>query len=78
VGGASAGGNLAAVMCQLGRDESLQPPLTGQYLCVPSLLPGTEIPDKWKSELRSRTESVLDQVLKMGPGGYSPVMDALK
>lgn len=38
VGGASAGGNLAAVVCQLGRDEGLSPPLTGQYLCVPALL----------------------------------------
>ena len=35
VGGASAGGNLAAVVSQLGRDEGLSPPLTGQYLCVP-------------------------------------------
>jgi acetyl esterase/lipase len=34
VGGASAGGNLSAVLCQLGRDERLDPPLTGQYLCV--------------------------------------------
>lgn len=34
VGGASAGGNLSAVLCQMARDEQLQPPLTGQYLCV--------------------------------------------
>lgn len=38
VGGASAGGNLSAVVCQLGRDNGLTPPLTGQYLCVPALL----------------------------------------
>lgn len=66
VGGASAGGNISAVLCQLGRDEALDPPLTGQYLCVPALLwPGDQgVPEQWKAEYRSRNESHSDPVLK--------------
>lgn len=66
VGGASAGGNFAAVMCQIARDEKLEPPLTGQYLCVPALLDTkATIPAEWKGQNRSRTESTLDAVLKL-------------
>lgn len=39
VGGASAGGNVAAAMALLARDERLNPPLTGQFLCVPAVCP---------------------------------------
>lgn len=46
VGGASAGGNFAAVMCQMAKDEGLTPPLTGQYLCVPALLDESAVPEK--------------------------------
>lgn len=35
VGGGSAGGNIAAVLAHVARDEGLSPPLTDQYLCVP-------------------------------------------
>lgn len=77
VGGASAGGNLAAVMCQLGRDEGLDPPLTGQYLCVPALLWSTVVPDKWKGEYRSRYESQSDPVLKISSGS-SATTEVLK
>jgi acetyl esterase/lipase len=45
IGGASAGGNLATILCQLGRDEGLQSPLTSQYLCVPTLLAPEAIPE---------------------------------
>lgn len=67
VGGASAGGNFAAVICQIARDEKLDPPLTGQYLCVPALLNTSDVPEKWRDECRSRTESKLDPVLSMPP-----------
>lgn len=65
VGGSSAGGNFAAVMSQRARDESLNPPLTGQYLSVPALLSRPAIPEKWKDVCRSRAESEFDPVLKM-------------
>ncbi|KAK1053299.1 hypothetical protein LTR74_016288 [Friedmanniomyces endolithicus] len=68
VGGASAGGNLAAVMTQLSRDEGLTPPLTGQYLCVPALLWWDVVPEKWTAEYKSRTGSTFDPVLKLREG----------
>ena len=77
VGGASAGGNLAAVMCQLGRDEGIDPPLTGQYLCVPALLWVGVVPEKWQAEYRSRHERTKDPVLKMADGSSS-LLEALK
>ena len=75
VGGASAGGNFAAVMCQIARDEKLDPPLTGQYLCVPALLSETVVPEKWKRDYRSRHESVDDPVLRMNSGEKQHVDD---
>ncbi|EMC97610.1 hypothetical protein BAUCODRAFT_459685 [Baudoinia panamericana UAMH 10762] len=78
VGGASAGGNLAAVMCQLSRDEGLAPPLTGQYLCVPALLWTGDVPDKWKTEYRSRYDSASDPVLRLRSDGASQLMQDLK
>ncbi|KAK4496565.1 hypothetical protein PRZ48_012545 [Zasmidium cellare] len=60
VGGASAGGNLSAVMCQIGRDEGLNPPLTGQYLCVPSLLWQDVVPEEYKEDYQSRYNSGLN------------------
>jgi len=68
VGGASAGGSLAAAMCQLSRDEGLAPPLTGQFLCVPALLWWDVVPGKWTAEYKSRTESTSDPVLKLREG----------
>ena len=64
VGGSSAGGNLSAVMCQIARDEGLNPPLTGQNLSVPALLSLSVVPEKWKDDYRSRFESQSDPVLK--------------
>lgn len=78
VGGASAGGNLAAVMCQLSRDEGLSPPLTGQYLCVPALLWVDAVPEKWKAEYRSRFNASHDPVLKLMPDGNDRLMDSLR
>jgi acetyl esterase/lipase len=65
VGGASAGGNLAAVLALKARDENLQPPITGQYLCVPGLLPDTNVPEHLKRLYESRTKNVHDPVLKL-------------
>lgn len=67
VGGASAGGNIAAVLALLARDEKLDPPITGQYLCVPALLPENNVPDRFKDEYKSRRESTNDPVLKAMP-----------
>ncbi|KAJ4290279.1 hypothetical protein N0V90_010494 [Kalmusia sp. IMI 367209] len=71
VGGASAGGNLAAVLALLSRDTKLSPPITGQYLCVPALLPDTNVPPQFAHLYRSRFESLSDPVLKGldNPGG---------
>ncbi len=78
VGGSSAGGNISAVVCQLGRDEGLSPPLTGQYLSVPALLWTNVVPDKWKLEYRSRFESTQDPVLKLDPKSGEDLMQTLK
>lgn len=78
VGGASAGGNFAAIMCQVARDRGLEPPLTGQYLCVPSLLSADAVPEKWQAEYLSRKDSVADPVLKIDPSKPSSSRQALK
>jgi acetyl esterase/lipase len=81
VGGASAGGNIAAVLALLSRDENLQPPITGQYLCVPALLPSENVPERFASLYRSREDSVSDPVLgKLSSSGlieiYRPDMQS--
>ncbi|KAF2464334.1 alpha/beta-hydrolase [Lindgomyces ingoldianus] len=63
VGGASAGGNLSAVLALLSRDEKLDPPVTGQYLCVPALLPHDKVPSRFAHVYRSRFDSVDDPIL---------------
>lgn len=79
VGGASAGGNISAVLCQISRDEGLQPPLTGQFLCVPALLSPEAVPEKWKGQYCSRAEADSDPILKLAkPGSTSEMMNALK
>ncbi|KAH7081252.1 Alpha/Beta hydrolase protein [Paraphoma chrysanthemicola] len=85
VGGASAGGNIAAVLALLSRDEKLEPPITGQYLCVPALLPDTNVPSHLARLYESRTKNVDDPVLKglqpgvieeiYGPDTKSPLWD---
>ena len=64
VGGASAGGNIAAVMSLLSRDEALDPPITGQYLCVPALLSEANVPAHLSHLYESRSKNVHDPVLK--------------
>lgn len=85
VGGASAGGNIAAVLALLARDEKLEPPITGQYLCVPALLPDADVPANVAHLYESRTGNGNDPVLKMvdgsmlqaiyGPERHSPLWD---
>ncbi|KAK7715189.1 hypothetical protein SLS64_003887 [Diaporthe eres] len=84
VGGGSAGGNIAAVLAHLARDQKLDPPLTGQYLCVPAitcLMPPEEIPEQYRAEYLSHpsvTPSV-DPVLQpdsRNPRGIVKVVGA--
>ncbi|KAJ7162681.1 Alpha/Beta hydrolase protein [Mycena crocata] len=55
VGGASAGGNLAAAMTHRARDDPFfaQNRITGQVLQIPALVHPSAVPDKYKSELLS-------------------------
>jgi acetyl esterase/lipase len=56
IGGGSAGGNIAAVLAHLARDEGLSPPLTGQYLCVPAITcmaPPESLPAPYRAEYLS-------------------------
>ncbi len=64
VGGSSAGGNIAAVLALLSRDEKLNPPITGQYLSVPALLSPSNVPPHLSHLYESRTKNVQDPVLK--------------
>jgi acetyl esterase/lipase len=49
VSGVSAGGNFAAVMSILARDQRLFPPLTGSYLSIPAIMAPDTVPEKYKS-----------------------------
>ena len=51
-------------MTHLARDENLMPPLTGQYLSVPALLPDDSVPEKYKPEYLSREANTSDPVLR--------------
>ncbi|KAF8575619.1 hypothetical protein K439DRAFT_1398020 [Ramaria rubella] len=58
VGGASAGGNIAAVISLKARDDPfLQGKLTGQILQIPVVCPSDAYPEKWKDELLSMTQN---------------------
>lgn len=77
VGGTSAGGNLTAVLSHLARDEQLSPPLTGQYLSIPALLPAAVVPDKYKefylSYEQNKNAPVLPQAaIDMFERAYKP------
>jgi len=75
MGGASAGSNLSAVLALISRDNELDPPITGQYLCVPALLPDTNVPPEVAHLYESRLKNIYDPVLKGGlePGGVEPI-----
>lgn len=77
IGGGSAGGNITAVLSHLARDEHLYPPLTGQYLCVPALLPSSVVPDEYKPEYLSREHNVIDPVLNMKSEDLSAALQTI-
>ena len=55
VGGISAGGNLSAALSTLSIEEKLNPPLTGQWLCVPAIFnDGSDVPEKYQKYFLSR------------------------
>ncbi len=77
IGGTSAGGNLTAVLAHLARDEGLSPPLTGQYLAIPAVLPDDVVPEKYKefylSYEQNKHAPVLPQAaIDMFMNGYKP------
>ncbi|KAL3418141.1 hypothetical protein PVAG01_09856 [Phlyctema vagabunda] len=66
VGGVSAGANIATAIALSSRDENLSPPLTGQILCVPPLLPKSvyaSLGEKYTSRLLSREQNGNDGFL---------------
>jgi acetyl esterase/lipase len=65
VGGTSAGANISAVLAHVARDENLSPPLTGQYLAVPKVLPFTRVPEKYKEYHLSAEQNKDAPVLPM-------------
>lgn len=59
VGGSSAGGNMAAVISHLARDERLNPAISGLFLLAPLILPTQSkdaLSDKYKDIYISRTQ----------------------
>lgn len=77
VGGTSAGGNLSAVVAHLARDEKLSPPLTGQHLIIPAVLPAAVVPDKYKEYYLSYEQNRFAPILPVAAidmfmGGYKP------
>lgn len=82
VGGASSGGNLAAVVTQLAKDRHLYPPLTGQYLAVPLIMWEGMVPARFKTRYRSMEENTNDPVhppssIKVMLGRYSPDLSSI-
>lgn len=80
VGGTSAGGNITAILTHLARDEKLSPPLTGQYLAIPNLIPEKKCPEKYRpyflSYEQNRNAPVLPvAAIDMYMGGYQPDED---
>ncbi|GKT66778.1 lipase 2 [Colletotrichum tofieldiae] len=72
IGGGSAGGNIAAVLAHLARDNKLSPPITGQYLCVPAimcLLPPEAIPEQYRSEYLNHPFVTPSKDPVVGPSG---------
>jgi acetyl esterase/lipase len=77
VGGTSAGGNFSAVVAHLAKDAELDPPLTGQYLSIPAVLPAEVVPEKYKAKYLSDKQNSEAPILStatrdMFLGAYNP------
>ncbi|KAH8598870.1 Alpha/Beta hydrolase protein, partial [Bisporella sp. PMI_857] len=57
VGGVSAGGNIAAVMSQLARDEKLSPPVTAIHLSIPDVIAPSVGKEKYPEQYLSREQN---------------------
>ncbi|KAH7174300.1 Alpha/Beta hydrolase protein [Fusarium flagelliforme] len=60
IGGSSAGGNMAAIIGHLARDEKLNPAITGVFLLAPMILPPEakeHLPEKYREMYISRTQA---------------------
>ncbi|CAG7566089.1 unnamed protein product [Fusarium equiseti] len=71
VGGSSAGGNMAAIVSHLARDEKLNPTITGVFLLAAMILPPEakqSLPEKYREMCVSRTqpECMNDPILTPG------------
>ncbi|KAK8115032.1 lipase/esterase [Apiospora kogelbergensis] len=76
IGGGSAGGNIAAVLAHVARDEGLSPPLTGQYLCVPAITCFRRpelLPERYRDEYLSHPG-----VTRSGDQATDPVLNDLE
>jgi acetyl esterase/lipase len=63
VGGTSAGGNAAAVLSILAREEKLSPPLTGVALLIPALTDHEDPPPQFASRLISLQQNAQAPIL---------------
>jgi acetyl esterase/lipase len=80
VGGMSAGANLASIVVHLARDENLSPPLTGQYLAIPMVLPNIRVLEKYRPYAISYEQNKDAPVLSVAAvnmylSGYMPDVD---
>ncbi|RBR26997.1 uncharacterized protein FIESC28_00265 [Fusarium coffeatum] len=71
IGGSSAGGNMAAIVSHLARDEKLTPAITGVFLLAPMILPPEakeSLSEKYRDMYISRTqrECMNDPILTPG------------
>jgi hypothetical protein len=57
VGGISAGGNFAAIVSHLYRDDKLSPSLTGSYLSIPACISLDFVPAKYRDVYLSREQN---------------------
>ena len=64
--GISAGANISCSISHLARDEKLQPPLTGVYLSIPSIMPPELAPEKYRHEHTSREDNKDAPILNGG------------
>ncbi|TKA71637.1 hypothetical protein B0A55_07573 [Friedmanniomyces simplex] len=65
VGGISAGATHALALTNLSLQEKLDPPLTGQYLCIPGIMDAQHVPEKYKEYFLSREHNA-----------HAPILDA--